>query len=173
MQTPAPAVIAFLVLLPLLAWRIYSRIQRIVGRQKLSRRRAWSTLTVFPVLIAALAYAAHANPQALVGLASGLAGGAVLAAYGLRLTRFEVTPEGMFYTPSAHLGIALSLLLVGRILYRLVEIYRSDPTISPAATSLALSPLTLAVVGLLAGYYMAYAIGLVRWRPLSHQQYPT
>ena len=167
MQTPAPAVIAFLVLLPLLAWRIYSRIQRIVGRQKLSRRRAWSTLTVFPVLIAALAYAAHANPQALVGLASGLAGGAVLAAYGLRLTRFEVTPEGLYYTPSAHLGIALSLLLVGRILYRLVEIYRLDPAVSPAATSLAFSPLTLLVVGLLAGYYMAYAIGLVRWRDLA------
>jgi len=163
MQTPAPAVIAFLVLLPLLAWRIYSRIQRIVGRQKLSRRRAWSTLTVFPVLIAALAYAAHANPQALVGLASGLAGGAVLAAYGLRLTRFEVTPEGLYYTPSAHLGIALSLLLVGRILYRLVEVSRSEPV----AASLSLSPLTLLVVGLLAGYYMAYAIGLVRWRDLT------
>jgi len=164
MQAPAPTIIAFLVLLPLLAWRVYARIRRIVGRQKLSRRRAWSTLTIFPVLIALLAYASHAQVQALLGLAAGLAGGAVLAVYGLRLTRFEPTPEDLFYTPSAHLGIALSLLLVARILYRLVELYSIDTTISPAATNLALSPLTLVVVGLLAGYYMAYAIGLLRWR---------
>ena len=163
MQPPTPANIALLILLPLLAWRVYTRIRRVVGRQKFSRLRALSTLTIFPVLLALLAYASHAHVQALVGLAAGLAGGAVLAAYGLRLTRFEVTPEGMFYTPSAHLGIALSLLLVGRILYRLVEIYRSEPV----AASLSLSPLTLVVVGLLAGYYMAYAIGLVRWRDLT------
>jgi hypothetical protein len=149
--------------LPLLAWRVYTRIRRIVGRQKFSRLRALSTLTIFPVLLALLAYASHAHVQALVGLAAGLAGGAVLAAYGLRLTRFEPTPEGLFYTPSAHLGITLSLLLVARILYRLVEIYRIDPGVPLAATSLALSPLTLVIVGLLAGYYMAYAIGLVRW----------
>ena len=160
MQPPAPANIALLVLLPLLAWRVYARIRRVVGRQKFSRLRALGTLTIFPVLIALLAYAAHTHMNALVGLAAGLAGGAVLAAYGLRLTRFEHTPEGLYYKPSAHLGIALSLLLVGRILYRLVEVYRSDP----AVTSLSLSPLTMVVVGLLAGYYVAYAIGLVRWR---------
>ncbi len=28
------------------------------------------------------------------------------------------------------------------------------------------SPLTLAVFGLIAGYYMTYALGLVRWRNL-------
>ena len=41
-----------------------------------------------------------------------------LGILGLRLTRFETTGEGMLYTPSAHLGIALSTLLVGRIVYR-------------------------------------------------------
>jgi hypothetical protein len=160
MQAPVPTTIVFLILVPLLAWRVYARVRRMAGRQKLSRSRAWSTLTIFPAVIALLAFAAHAHVEALVGLAAGLAGGSVLGLYGLRLTRFEATPEGLFYTPSAHLGIALSLLLVGRMLYRLVEIYRSDPM----ATNLALSPLTLLVVGLLAGYYMAYAIGLVRWR---------
>jgi hypothetical protein len=156
----APATLVLLIIFPLLAWRVYTRVRRMAGRQKLSRGRAWGTLTVFPAVIALLAYAAHAHLAALVGLAAGLAGGALLGSYGLRLTRFEATPEGVFYTPSAHLGIALSLLLIGRMLYRLVEVYRMDP----AAANLALSPLTLVVVGLLAGYYMAYAVGLVRWR---------
>jgi len=163
-QAPAVTTIALLILSPLLAWRLYTRVRRMVGRQKLSRVRAWSTLTLFPVLIALLAYAAQAHVQALTGLAAGLAGGSVLAVYGLRLTHFESTPEGSFYTPSAHLGIALSMLLVARILYRLVEIYPLGTTVLPGASSLALSPLTLAVIGLLAGYYVAYAIGLLRWR---------
>ena len=38
------------------------------------------------------------------------------------------------------------------------------PTPSTSAADFVRSPLTLAVFGLLAGYYIAYAIGLVRWR---------
>ena len=160
MQATTPATIGLLAFIPLLAWRVHARVRRMAGRQKLSRAWAWITLVVFPALMAILAYAARAEGEALVGLAAGLAVGGVLGRYGLRLTRFEATQEGAFYTPSARLGIALSLLLVGRLLYRLVEIYRGDP----AAVSLALSPMSLLVVGLLAGYYVAYAIGLVRWR---------
>lgn len=164
MQAPAPATQVLLVLLPLLAWRVYARIRKIVGRQRLSRRRAWSTLTIFPAVIALLAYVSHDHGLALAGLAAGLAGGCVVGIVGLRLTRFETTPEGSFYTPSAHLGIALSLLLAARILYRLVETYPFVAAASAGAAGLGLSPLTLTIVGLLAGYYMTYAIGLVRWR---------
>lgn len=88
----------------------------------------------------------------------------MLAVYGLRQTRFEPTPQGLFYTPNAHLGIALSVLFVGRILYRLGEVYVLDTTASPGTSDFVRSPLTLAVFGLLAGYYIAYAVGLVRWR---------
>jgi hypothetical protein len=34
----------------------------------------------------------------------------------------------------------------------------------PSAQDFARSPLTLGVFGLLAGYYVGYAIGLTRWR---------
>jgi cytochrome b561 len=97
-------------------------------------------------------------------LAGGLIFGSLLAVYGLRQTRFEQTPQGLFYTPHAHLGIALSLLFVGRILYRLVAVYALNGAASPGAAEFARSPLTLAVFGLLAGYYIIYAVGLVRWR---------
>jgi hypothetical protein len=133
-----------------------------VGRQRLSRVRPWITLTIFPALVALLAYAAHA--ERLWWLAGGLVIGSLLAVYGLRLTRFEPTPEGLFYTPNVHLGIALSLLFAGRVLYRLVEVYAIGTTASPSTADFARSPVTLAVFGLLAGYYIAYAFGLVRWR---------
>src|SRR5512140_801540 len=114
MQAPTPTGIALLVLLPLLAWRVYSRIRRMIGRQRLSRVRPWITLTLFPVLVALLAYAARSHVERLGWLAGGLMIGVFLAVYGLRLTRFEPTPQGLFYTPNVHLGIALSLLFVGR-----------------------------------------------------------
>ena len=82
----------------------------------------------------------------------------------MRQARFESTPQGLLYTPHAHLGIALSLLLVGRLLYRLIELYALDTTARRSAPEFAQSPLTLAIFGLLASYYIAYAVGLVRWR---------
>lgn len=163
-QGSAPATVAVLILLPLLAWRIYARIRRVVGRQKLSRKRAWLTLVIFPVLLALLAYASHANGEHLAALAAGLAAGCLLAVFGLRLTRFEATADGIFYTPSAYLGIGVALLLVGRVLYRLVEVFRLDTRTLPGTTELMPGPLTLVIVGLLAGYYMGYALGLVLWR---------
>jgi hypothetical protein len=164
MQAPSPSTIAILVLTPLLVWRVHSRFRRMVGRQRLSRVRPRITLTVFPALVLVLAYAAHRHPERLLLLAGGLALGSLLAVYGLRQTRFEPTPQGLFYTPHAHLGIALTMLFVGRILYRVVEVYVLDATASSDASEFARSPLTLSVFGLLAGYYIAYAVGLVRWR---------
>src|SRR5512140_2747520 len=164
MQPPGPSTVALLILLPLLAWRVYARFRRMVGRQRLSRIRPWITLAIFPTLVALLAYAARGQPDRLAWLAAGLVLGALLARYGWKKTVLEPTPRGLFYTPNAHLGIALSLLFVARIMYRFVEIYAIGRPGARDATDFVKSPLTLSVFGLLAGYYIAYAVSLVRWR---------
>ena len=148
-----------------IVWRFYSRIRRMVMRQKLSKLRPWITVCVFPILLIAFAVTSLAHPLPLVALVGGVAVGIGLGLYGLRLTRFEITPEGMFYTPSAHLGIALSALLIGRVGYRFIQMSSSDawppqPTLSPANPG---SWITLLIFGTLAGYYVTYAIGLIRW----------
>ena len=126
MLAPAPSTIALLVLLPLVAWRIYMRFRRMIGRQRLSRVRPWITLAIFSIVLVLLAYAARAHVERLEWMATGFAAGGLLAAYGLRLTRFEPTSEGLFYTPNAYLGIALSLLFFGRLLYRVAEVYAKE-----------------------------------------------
>src|SRR5438046_6119107 len=100
-----PGTIALLVLLPLVVWRMYSRFRRLVGRQRLSRIRPWITVTVFPLLVLLIAWVAHFNVERLAWLAAGLVLGTLCALYALRLTRFEATTQGLFYTPNAHLGI--------------------------------------------------------------------
>src|SRR6266513_2594292 len=106
MKALNPSTITLLVLAPLLIWRIYSCIRRMVGSQRISRVRLWITLIIFPTLV----------------------------------------------------------LFVGRIVYRLVEVYALNGAASPGTAEFARSPLTLAIFGLLAGYYVIYAVGLVRWR---------
>jgi hypothetical protein len=83
----------------------------------------------------------------------------------LKKTKFEPTREGLFYTPNAHLGIILSMLFVGRILYRIFAVYLVATTAKPRDPSDFMgSAATVAIFGLLAGYYITYAIGLARWR---------
>jgi hypothetical protein len=164
MAAPTPSTIALLALLPLVAWRVYSRFRRMIGRQRLSRVRPWITLAIFSIVLVLLAYAARAHVERLEWMAAGFTAGGLLAAYGLRLTRFEPTPQGLFYTPNAYLGIALSLLFFGRLVYRVTEVYAISTAASPTPPAFASSPLTLATFGLIAGYYVTYAVGLMLWR---------
>jgi hypothetical protein len=108
----------------------------------------------------------------LIGLGGGLAAGVLLALVGLRLTRFEATPEGRFYTPNPYIGVAISILFVGRLLYRLFML--STVSEKPMqAPPLMQSSLSFLVFGLLAGYYMAYYIGvLMRSRTTAETSVP-
>jgi hypothetical protein len=143
-------------------WRVYARFRRLVGRQRLSRLRPWIQVTIFPVLAGLLSWLVYPNVDKIGWLAVGMAAGAGVSVLGLKLTRFERTPQGLFYTPNAWLGMSIVVLFLGRLIYRVVEIwYLYAPN---TVTGFVVSSLTLAVFGLLAGYYMGYAVGLLRWR---------
>ena len=161
---PHPSILVSLGVAALVGWRLYSRVRRMIGRQRLTRWRPWFTVGFFPLILMLLLLASLAHPVNLATLLAGVAAGVVLGVYGLSLTAFEETPQGLYYTPSAYLGIALSLLFIGRIGYRLMQAYAAVGASSPTPADFVRSPLTLAIFGTLAGYYIAYAIGLLRWR---------
>jgi hypothetical protein len=161
-----------LLVVVLVAWRVHARIRRVIGRQRLSTVRPWITVVVFPLIAVLVLLTSFAHPMSGAALVAGAAVGAGLGLYGTRLTRFEVTPAGLFYTPNAHLGIALSLLLVLRLGYRFVMLQMSARQFDPQSMQLGSSPLTMAIFGTLAGYYVVYAIGLLRWRAQVSRQPP-
>jgi energy-converting hydrogenase Eha subunit A len=159
--------LVFAVLAPLIVWRIYSRTRRMVGRQKSSPRRQWATIILFPLVIVMLGYTITLQQNALIAftaLLGGMVCGGLLGYLGNRLTRFEHTAEGLFYTPNAHLGIALSLLLFARIAYRFTVTGLPNVSPGPGPTTPVNSPLTLILFGMLASYYVSYAVGLLLWR---------
>ncbi len=154
----------YLVIIPLIAWRFYRRSRRLMGRQRLTQYRPWLQVILYPVLTIFVCGAAFAHPMALVWLALGLGLGVALGLFGLSKTQFETTPEGLFYTPHAHIGIAVSVLFLGRVAYRFYEVYQAEQSGAGTPVNFAHSPLTLLVWGLLAGYFVTYAAGLLRWR---------
>jgi hypothetical protein len=156
---PGPKLIPLLIL-PFLAWRVYARYKRNVGRQPFNPRRLGSRIVIFSILTLLFGGAALGHPTSLASLGGGVLVGALLALIGLHLTRFENTPAGEFYIPNTHIGVGLTLLLAARIGYRIVLITLTPVTEGPPP-DLFQSPLTFALIGLTAGYYVAYNTGLL------------
>lgn len=142
----------------LFVWGLFRRVRRNIGRQKLRPRRIIVSITVLALASVLLAVVSLRNLKLLSGLGGGLLLGAPLGLLGLRLTRFETNEQGHFYTPNTHIGIALSLLFAGRLIYRFWILNNSaDLGNHPPAMQ---SALTLLIYGLTAGYYLVYYIGL-------------
>jgi hypothetical protein len=150
----------------LIAWRVYRRIRRNIGRQRLHPVRAMFSILILSAVTALFALTSIGHPKVLLALAGGAAAGIGLGFVGLRLTRFESTAEGHFYTPNTPIGVSLSLLLTGRVLYRfwvnrdvMASSFDPNAAVGHAPPPLQ-SPLTFLIFGLTAGYYIVYQIGL-------------
>jgi hypothetical protein len=148
-------------ILPLVVWRVYRRVRRNIGPQPLRPRRLGTAVVLFSLATVLLGVALWRHVQVVEGLAGGLLAGVVLAWFGLKLTRFSTTENGHFYTPNTYIGISLSLLLVARLAYRFMQVAAMSRSGGQPAAGMTWSPLTMAVFGLMAGYYVAYYAGLL------------
>jgi hypothetical protein len=156
----------------LIVWRLYRRMHRSFGRQRVQDGFMWFRIGVFTlaaVFIGVLLVMGH-DVEVLGALLAGIACGAVLGLFGLRYTKFEITPQGRFYTPHTYIGLVVTALFVGRVLYRFLEIYNGLIPATTARQGLAASfqhsPFTQAVFGALVGYYVLYYVGVLqRTRP--------
>jgi hypothetical protein len=137
---------------------MYRRVRRNIGRQSLHPRRAITSIIILSLVTVLLIGTSLQNTNLLLGLGGGLLLGALLGFVGLRLTRFETTNAGHFYTPNTPIGVALSLLLAGRIVYRLMIF--QNVSVAPNHPPPMQSPLTLFILGLTIGYYLVYQTGL-------------
>lgn len=149
--------------LPFLGWRIYTRVRRNVGRQPFHERRWKSTVIIFSVMTALLGLLALRSLPAVGGLGGGLMLGAGLAVIAFRLTRWEATAAGNFYTPNIVIGLGVTLLFIGRIAYRMIVVVGMTPAERAAVSGLSAyqNPVTLLTFGITSGFYIAYNAGLL------------
>ena len=96
--------------------------------------------------------------------------------WGAQRTRFLMVGERLHYVPHTYTGIAVSLLFLGRLVFRIVQVYTAahaapimrpaypaDPSQAMAPASMVRSPLTVGIFCVLAGYYLYY-YGWVLWK---------
>ena len=157
--------LALLFLVPLLVWRIYSRLKKLVARQKSQLWRHRLVAFGVPALIVFLATTTKFEILPRSSLGAGVLAGGWLGVLGIKLTRFEQVGKDYYFTQHRYLGLAITMLFIARLLYRGMEIYlntRLDVPVPPPPFGQ--SPLTMAAYGMVTGYYAAYAWGLLRWR---------
>lgn len=149
-----------------LGWAIYRRARRSFGRQPVNVIRLRLRIGVLAVIGTLILAASVVNMNLLAAMLGGIVCGAVLATVGLRHTRFEATAEGRFYTPHTYIGLFVSALFIGRILFRYLTLYGHPQSIAQASPNpfdqYQRSPLTLAIFGVLVGYYVLFNLGILR-----------
>jgi hypothetical protein len=145
----------FALLIPLV---LYRRFKRTFGRQPLLPTRLKVRIAIFLLLAVLLTLSPSRHPLPELG---GLAIGAALALWGASRTRFETENGRRYYIPHTYTGIAVTLLFVGRLIYRfaqssggLAAAGGTAPTAGPQAAMQ--SPLTVGIVFVLIGYYVCY-----------------
>jgi hypothetical protein len=176
-----PHLITPILFAALIAWGIYRRMRRTFGRQKVVASRLRVRIAIFAIIGAFFAAGTVHDMRTAGALVAGLACGAALATIGLRHTKFEVTPEGSFYTPHTYIGVAVAALFLGRLLYRLMYLpYIAHATAGAANQQFAAAyqqgPLTVGMFGALVGYYVLFYVGVLlrsRTPALSAQPNPT
>lgn len=158
----SPNLIVPAIAAPLIVWRLYARTRRNIGRQMIQPKRMWTRVAIFSVLSALIACQGFLDPRLAAGLGVGLVGGALLGLVALKLTRFEVDGANDCYYPNVWIGLGLTALFIGRLVYRMMVLYPDMAQASGGGFGNApRSPLTLVILGLLFGYYIAYYAGVL------------
>lgn len=148
-------------IIPFIAWRIYMRVRRNIGRQLFHPNRLKVSVGIFSTVAVIFLLVTLQYPLVAAALGGGLVLAVPIALVGLKLTKFEDTPQGKFYTPNTALGIGISALFIGRLAYRYLVLYLSPDLQTAAAQPAFQSPLTFFLFGLSAGYFIAYQIGVL------------
>ncbi|WP_267225408.1 DUF1453 domain-containing protein [Dyella silvae] len=154
----------YAIMIPLMVFMVWRRVRRSFGRQPIRRKQMMVRMVTFTLLGALVVWGSLHNLRLLEGLLGGALTGAALGTVGLRLTRFERDASGADrYIPNAWIGGVLTTVLVARLAWRFLVVMPQlqDPTMAHSAPAMGNSPLTMAILGLMIGYYICYYAGLL------------
>jgi hypothetical protein len=157
----------------LFVFLIYRRFRRSFGRQLLRPIRMQIRIGVLIVVAGLLLPTVFRSAAFVFAMLAGVAIGIALAIWGGSRTRYLSISNSLYYVPHTYTGVAVSLLFLGRVTYRIVQIFTNphamramdaDPSkqvFVPA--SMLSSPLTLGLFFVLVGYYVCY-YSIVLWK---------
>lgn len=143
---------------------VYRRIRRNFGRQTLQPKRMMMRMAVLVLVAGLLAPLAAKSPIYLGAILAGIAAGVGVALWAAARVRFERTGGQLFYVPHTVSGIAIAVLVLGRVVYRTAQmVWWPEDLASPASGSMVRSPATAGLLFTLIGYYVCY-YSCVLWK---------
>jgi hypothetical protein len=153
---------ALLLMAALVVFAVYRRLRRSFGRQLLRPARMTVRIVLLMVVGCALLPLALRSAQFLTAELVGALLGIGLGVWGAERTRFLMYGEQLHYVPHTYTGIAVSLLFLGRLVFRFLQQYSGAHTLQAAAAaqaappSMVRSPLTAGIFFVLVGYYVCF-----------------
>jgi hypothetical protein len=162
----------------LVVFAVYRRLRRSFGRQLLRPGRMTVRIVLLTLVGCVLLPMAVRSAQFMTAELVGAALGVGLGLWGAERTRFLMYGERLHYVPHTYTGIAVSLLFLGRLVFRMVKMYSgthtsqvanaamantADPSHGFAPAGMVQSPLTVGIFFVLMGYYLCY-YSLVLWK---------
>ena len=172
MKADFSQIVPFL-LAALVVFIIYRRFRRNFGQQPLRPARMVARIIILLIIGCLLMVTAVRSAAFVSALLGGVAAGIALGLWGAERTRFVRIAGQLHYVPHTYTGVLVSLLFLGRLVYRLILAYGSThaaqaPGVDPATHAFALasmvqSPLTLGLFFVLVGYYVCY-YSVVLWK---------
>jgi len=164
----------------LVVFAVYRRLRRTFGRQVLRPVRMSVRIALLAVIGCAMLPIALRSGQYLAAEMTGALLGIALGLWGAQRTRFQTYQGRLHYLPHTYTGVAVSLLFLGRLVYRMVQMYTATHSpqavpdsaypsaafstdFSPPSIALVRSPLTVGIFFVLIGYYVCY-YSFVLWK---------
>lgn len=144
---------------------VFRRLRRSFGRQALRPVRMRIRIGLLTVLACFLVPVAASSGRLLLTELCGASAGIALGVWGAKHTRYQIVEGQLNYIPHTYAGIAVSLLFVGRLAYRIVETNFLDRASAGTSASLLMtfgqskpfsSPMTVALLSVVIGYYVCY-----------------
>ena len=160
------AILASVVLIPItLVMRYRAGTARRPVRRWLATINAAGLGVSMAIFLTAAALTNIWVPDAFGYACAGLVGGAVMGLLGLLLTRWEVRPGVVYYTPNRWLVLAITLAVTGRLVYGLWRGWNAWQSLAGDTSWAAAAGVagSLAAGAVILGYYVTYWLGL-RWR---------
>jgi hypothetical protein len=157
----------------LFVFLVYRRFRRNFGQQPLRPIRMKIRIAVLIIISGLLLPTVFRSAGFLMAMCVGVAGGVALAIWGAARTRYLKIANQLYYVPHTYTGIAVSLLFLGRLVYRGIQLYTnahatralaaeaSNQAFVPAG--MLTSPLTLGLFFVVMGYYVCY-YSIVLWK---------